>query len=351
VKKLGRYHGIGLLGLLLGLVLFGVLVYRTGPATIIESIRLCGPAFALLIPLSALRHVFRTIAWNLCIPVASRRVSFVDLFGMRVAAEALAGLTFAGPLLGESAKAYAVSRRLSTADSLSSIVVENLVYTLSVVLFVASGILLLLIEVTLPDQARVATVLFGVALALPVLAAVIVIRRRSAPLSAVIAALRSRGIAVRFAETREAKIRAFEQQVVGFYGADRGRFVAVLGLELLACMPGIVEAYIILAVTTNQSTLLAAFLTESTFRAVNAVFLFLPLRVGVDEGGAALTLSALGFTAAAGVSLAIIRKIRTLFWIAVGLLLLGRYSFEQPGRGRPAGGEPRLSKPNEVPEQ
>jgi hypothetical protein len=45
---------------------------------------------------------------------------------------------------------------------------------------------------------------------------------------------------------------------------------------------------------------------------------------------AAATLKALGYAAADGVSLAIIRKIRLVFWTALGLLLAAKYSIARP---------------------
>jgi hypothetical protein len=336
VKLLGRNRKAGIAALAVGAALFGVLVYQTGPRTIADGVRQCGPALALIVPISALRHVLRAVAWRLCIPAQSRHVPFADLLGIRIAAEAVGGLTFAGPLLGESAKAYVVSRRMPATETLSSIVIENLAYSLSLALLLVGSVLVLLVEVSLPDETRAASAFAGLALALPVAAAVVAVRRRWMPVTATIAFLRARGLRVHALVSREEKVREFESQVMDFYSADHKRFFAVLALEAAAFLPGILEGYIILAALTGRGSLLAAFFVETTFRAINALFMFLPLRVGVDEGGTALTLGALGFSPADGVSLAIVRKIRTLVWVAVGLAILGRYSL---ARTTPAGGD------------
>ena len=52
--------------------------------------------------------------------------------------------------------------------------------------------------------------------------------------------------------------------------------------------------------------------------------------LGVQEGVAAVTLKVLGYAAAEGVCLPIIRKIRTVFWKAMGLLLVARYLIARP---------------------
>ncbi len=81
-------------------------------------------------------------------------------------------------------------------------------------------------------------------------------------------------------------------------------------IETLANLGGVIEAYIILGVTFGVYGWSYAYLVEWMNRVVNTVFAFVPLRVGIDEGSTALTVKSFGFASAAGVSLAIIRKVR-----------------------------------------
>jgi len=60
-----------------------------------------------------------------------------------------------------------------------------------------------------------------------------------------------------------------------------------------------------------------------------------PFRIGVDEAASGAIAPIIAMTAAAGVTLAVVRKARTLFWSAVGLLLVlthpaGQGSDEKP---------------------
>jgi len=147
--------------------------------------------------------------------------------------------------------------------------------------------------------------------------------------------LKCKRIAWNFLERREEKLRLFEENVYGFYSEHSKLFIYILLLELLACFTGVVEAYLILSVTTGHSSLLTAFIIESVNRVINVAFAFVPMRVGVDEGGVALTLNALGYTVADGVSLAIIRKIRIFFWTGIGLLIIARYSLSGKSGAQP----------------
>ena len=56
-------------------------------------------------------------------------------------------------------------------------------------------------------------------------------------------------------------------------------------------------------------------------------FKFIPLRMGVDEAGTGKISKILRFTEASGVTLAIVRKGRDLFWAFVGIALLVHRGF------------------------
>ena len=64
------------------------------------------------------------------------------------------------------------------------------------------------------------------------------------------------------------------------------------------------------------------FIIEGGVKFISVAFFFVPTQVGVSEGTYAVILDSLGLAAAAGVSLALIRRLRTLAVAAVGLVLI-----------------------------
>ena len=86
---------------------------------------------------------------------------------------------------------------------------------------------------------------------------------------------------------------------------------------------GVAEAYVtLLFISDVAPTILAAFVLESVNRVINVVFKFVPLRVGVDEAGTGKMTQLLQLGATVGVTLAIVRKARMLFWTGLGISLL-----------------------------
>ena len=85
------------------------------------------------------------------------------------------------------------------------------------------------------------------------------------------------------------------------------------------------EIYItLLAITGKSPAVLVAFILETANRLITVVFKFIPLRLGVDEAATAYISQVLGLGTRSGLSMAIIRKLRMLFWALAGGVLLVR---------------------------
>jgi hypothetical protein len=65
---------------------------------------------------------------------------------------------------------------------------------------------------------------------------------------------------------------------------------------------------------------------EAFTKLAKALFFFVPARIGADEGSSAGIFALLGLAPAAGVTLALARRLRALFWSAVGLAFLLAHS-------------------------
>ena len=311
------------------IALFFCMLQRTGAEAVLRNIRVLGWGVVALILLSGLRHILRALAWSYCVQTYGRPLWFAFL-GPRLVGEALNDLTPAGPLLGEPARVLAVSRLMPAQTAASSVVLENLIFGLGAVLFMLSGIVLAVFAVA----ALRSFWWVGGGLVSCFLACLAMVwwavNRRLLLLGGMLEFLKSRGWRWALLERHEQSLRAVEQTVYDFFLKSRRTFLAVLAIEIATNFTGIGEAYLILKVTTAHSSLFAAYLVESASRAVQIAFSFVPLGLGVQEGAAAATLQAIGYAAREGISLAVIRKIRNLFWAVIGLLLLARYSIFLP---------------------
>jgi len=103
---------------------------------------------------NGLRHVLRTISMSISVPPEHRRFTFMQAFAARLGGESMSFLTFAGPLLGEPTKIALLRKRVPLVHGVPALVVDNLLYNLSVVLMIFGGALLMLLTYAVPPVAR-----------------------------------------------------------------------------------------------------------------------------------------------------------------------------------------------------
>lgn len=309
------------ISLILGLALFSYLIYSVGASQILRSIQLVGSGFIVLIFVSGVRHLLRAVAWKKCFETDGRRIGLFELFNVRLAGEAIRYVSFTGPLLGEPAKAALIRKRLPMSDGLSSVIVENMTYTLGAVLITVSGMALLLANFTLNSNIKLATIIIS----LSVLAAVIRIQRAVARRDFALRRLMKRlerATGKQWFADKASSVERVEDNIYNFYHRRERTFIFVLLIQLAAQFVNVIEIYLILRFMGVEATLMAAFIIEAAMKLVNFAFFFVPGQVGVFEGGNALLLRLLGLGATTGIALALVEKIRALAWVAYGFIAL-----------------------------
>ena len=311
---------LGIIFAVLGLALFTYFVKRAGIGQIADGIRRLGAGFLLIIAISAVRQIVRSFAWCLCVE-EPYRLRFWDAFRARVMGDAIGTvLPFASFVISEPAKPALIRDRLPLMAGLSAIAIENIFYSLSVAVFISSGMIALLLSFSLPQALRVGSfIVLGVILIVIVLGTLLV-RREVGFISGTAGFLHRRGLNAKWIE----KGRTLEDRIYGFYRHHQSRFLPILLLEACFHFAGVCEIYVALSFISPQQppTLLTAFILESVNRVITMGFKFIPLRMGVDEAGTGKVSKVLLFTEVTGVTLAIVRKARDIFWTAIGMAFL-----------------------------
>lgn len=322
-KQLARF---GILFALLGILLFAYFVRKAGVSQIVEGIKRLGVGFVLVLGISTIRQVARSLAWMRCFE-SPYSLRFRDAFAARVMGDALGNIVpLASVAVSEPSKAAFVTNRVPLLASLSALALENIFYSLSVAIFIFSGTVALVLAFPLKPALRYAS--FGT-LAFTILIVplgYLVIRRQWKFLSGAMSSLQRRNIGRAWMQKTIPRVGALEDRIYGFYDRNSSRLLGILALEFCFHLAGVLEIYTTLWFISNivPPTLLTAFILESVNRVINIVFKFIPFRLGVDEAGTGMLAKVLGFTPAIGAALAIVRKARDLFWTAVGVALMVR---------------------------
>lgn len=306
-----------------GLLLFAYAVSRVGVASIVDGVGRVGWGIVPILALAGVRYVLRTEAWRLCTPSTVRLPHRQALMAF-LAGDAVGSVTPLGLVASEPTKVLLVRHHLATTDSVTSLALDNLVYSASVIVVIASGVVVLLASVTLPAIVREWGMVLVACLVALLLGGALVVRRGS----------RSGGRAQSSIGQRIAAVRV---AVAEFSAGHPMRVWRVFGLDMAFHAVAVLEAYVTLRwlLGTEAPTLTEALLFEALNRVLTVVFKFVPFRVGVDEAASGALAPVLSMHPAAGVSLAVVRKVRSLFWAGLGLALIGvHHAQATPATGR-----------------
>jgi len=324
----------------------GLLVYvirKVGVQAIFVALARVGFGFFFVVAINGLRHVLRTIAMSISVPPEHRRFTFFQAFAARLGGESMSFLTFAGPLLGEATKVAMLRRRVPLVHGVPALVVDNLLYNLSVVLVIFGGACLMLFAYPVPPVAREMLIIIASVAFLGLIAAAMASRRRVTLLTKIIDGLARLGFRPRFLRTRRHHIYRIELTVYGFYKRRTAAFFSMIGLDLAAHVASVLEVYVTLKMLGLTANVSAAYIVESLTKVINFAFAFVPGTIGVYETGNGIILRTLGYTTAIGVALAIVRKAAIVFWTVIGVVIITSRTLPNMW-GRVLDRSPRLRK-------
>lgn len=343
-KKTKRsFYWLQGIAFVLGLGLFVYVINRVGVEPIFDALKQIGFGVFIIIGMNGLRHVLRTLSMSVAVDPEHRKFTFGHVFAARLGGETVTFLTFTGPLLGEATKAALLRRRVPLAHGVPALFVDNMLYNLSVGAFMLSGALVMLAVYPIPIVVSIVLVGIAVMSASFIIAVSLAARKRVMLLTWIIDKLGQKGFHPHFLTSKREQIYSVETNVYNFYTHRKKSFFAMLGFDFLSHAASVLEVFIALRLLGYEPQVTAAYIIESLTKVINFAFSFVPGTIGVYEYGNKEILETLGYIAATGVALAIVRKAAIIFWTIIGLLILVWRTVPHGAR-RLADRYPRLEK-------
>ena len=303
-----KVRPLAIVGTVAGVLLFIYTLQAAGPREIFRQLGQIGVGFTVVLVLSALRMAIRAKAWSLCVEDAEG-FTFGQAFKAFVTGDAVGNVMPLGPLASEGTKALLGRRNMSTPAAFSSVVLENIFYSISVAIVVMIGTLAFLLGYRPTSAALTITLALGAVAIVSTVAVWWLLRSQPRLLS-------------RF--LRHDAVRDAEDRVFRFASAQKGRIGQILLFEFAFHVAAVLEIYFLLRLLIGHSdrTLLMALILGTVERLITVAFKFVPLRLGVDQVGSGSVADVLGIGSATGITIATVRTARNLFWAAVGLMML-----------------------------
>ncbi len=307
---------------LLGLALLGYLVFRSGPAVVWKQLHGVGWGVALIIAVGGLSHVIKTCAWRQAFTCDIGGLSWPRSFVGQLISDAAGQFGLAGKVIGEGMRISLLGRAVPLSNALSAGAIDGGLHSFSAVLVTVSAITATLLVATLSGTWRLYGLLLVVFLVSAVmLGAVGVIRRW--PL--VGNATRAIGRLPRlnaWVSGKQPIIDSAEDNLLTFRQEAPVSFWATLLLNFLWHALAVLEVYVILRFMGAGIAISGAFIVEGLTKVINLVGALNPGNFGTFEGGNMLIAKIFGVSGTAGLTLALCRRVRTVFWAGVGALCM-----------------------------
>ena len=298
--------------------LFAYLVWRAGPSYLWQNLVKLGWGFTAVIVLAGTSHLAKTWAWRLTLGADKDKISFPRLVGLRLGAEAAGQLGILGQTFGDSIRVSELNTRISVTKSLASVTLDRGLYVVTATTITIAGILAALPVLSLSHALRLYASLFVVALISFLLLTLVVLRKRwplfsgSARLIGRIPSLKN------WMERQYQVIRSVESALFDFHHNTPKTFWTSFSLNLACQCMAVLEVCLVLWLIGVNLSFFGALVIEALTKLVNAVGNFNPGNIGTYEGGNMLIGKLFGLTSASGLALALARRLRALFWTAVG---------------------------------
>lgn len=322
-KNLKRLKIIASIASILGIALSIYFIYSVGVTEILDGIGKIGfGGFAIILFLYLLRICVRALAWKFSVH-EPYKLNFSDTFPAVIIGEAISSLIPLGILASGTSKAIAVRSRIPIVAALSSVATENLFYTLITSLFIIAGAVAFLLNFQGNDGwLWTIYVLIGLILALLLFCFLLILRQWHLA-SGLCEWIYEKGFFQRILKNGRAHVRLFENLIFDFYRRYPNRFAPIIFFQMLYHVFGIAEVWFVLSrISDVVPNLYSSFLLESVSRVVTITFKMVPFAVGVDEATSQFITENLELGVAVGVTIAILRKGRVLFWALVGILII-----------------------------
>ena len=281
----------------------------------------------------AWQHIIRGVG-------AGGQVSFWRIFRLTVTGYALNYATPVGGLGGEPYRIMELSKDIDKKTATSSVILYAMMHIFAHICFWFSSIFIYLILVLMGDLPL--TTATGIILGMIGLLFVVAFYffSKGYRKGLVVKTIRGlgkipglKGWSHRFLERHSASLQKIDSQIAALHQHDKRSFYSSLSLEFLSRYVQSLEVMFMLLLfgvdcgggftglllTFLHSVLIMAF---TTFLA-NLIG-FLPMQLGVQEGGFVISIAALGLSAALGIFVSIICRVREIVWIVIGLMLMKR---------------------------
>ena len=315
-------HSLRFFAAPLGLGLLGYLVFRTGPGVVWNQLQAVGWGLALIIILGGFSQFIKTCAWRQAFTCDISQLSWSRSFVAQLISDAIGQFGVAGKVVGQGTRISLLGRAVPLPNALSAGAIDGGLHSFSALVVTVLGVSAILMIGPVSVRWRVYAALLITVLVSVVILAAVALRNRWQLMGNATRAIGRLPRLHAWVSDKQPIVDSAEDNLLSFRDEAPAAFWATLIFNLLWHMLAVLEVYVILRFMGAGFTVGGAFIVEGLTKVINLVGALNPGNFGTYEGGSMLIAKMFGVTGTTGLTLALCRRARTVFWAGVGAMCM-----------------------------
>jgi uncharacterized protein (TIRG00374 family) len=320
---------IRIIGVIIGALIVAFLIHEVGWINIRHSLGMLGWGYGIVLVYPISWILLNTAGWRMALHAQYARIRLFKLAQIRLAGETFNSLLPSGYIGGEPLKAKLLSRWIPMHESASSVLIAKAAQSVGLVLFVGLGLIFGGNKKQYSILHHPATLLSLILLTAGIATFTVLLTRRS---FSRFGRWLHRLTGHPWLQKQEGKLIALDDSIGAFYREGKSRFLGSVFWHIAGWVAGALEVAVIFFLIGHRIHWREAWFIGAMAQLASVIGLFAPGGVGMYEGGHYLAASMLGLSPVLGLSVALIRRVREIFWNGVGLWLFWKLSKFKPTR-------------------
>jgi uncharacterized membrane protein YbhN (UPF0104 family) len=308
---------------IIGLIIFVFLVSEFGLNNILSNIQKTGWWILPIIGVWFFVYLLNALAWSFVLKPNKDKIKFGEIFSISLSGFAINYITPVVNLGGEPYKIFALKEKLGIHNAVSSVILYSMLHFLSSFFFWITAILIVFSSLPLSSETQI---IFGAGFIVALLGVWFFYSRHRkgifGSMIRIISKLPFTTGLLKKIKLKEESLTIIDDQIIDFYTNNKSRFYTSLILEVAARFIASIEFIFILRAIGIELTFQEAIYINAFSSLAMNIFFFIPLELGVREGSLYLIMNLLKFSSGIGIYIGLVNRIRELFWILIGLLLI-----------------------------
>ena len=315
-----------ILYLLVGIGLLGFVLSHTDLPLVWSQLNKIGWGILVVLAVYKVAFIVDTFAWQITLPSTQFTKKWLyDLWKVRMVGAAFGKMLPFSAFGGAPIKGFVLKHYygIQYREGAASLILAESTHLISMVLFMATGVFLILLDSNLPGSFHYFAVFGLSAIAIGIFLFFLVQRFKITSLTGTWLSQKKFG---QWLDKFIHHIHDMDERLVQFYTRDRSRFLLAAFFNLINWYLGALEIFVIFYFLGNPITIVEAIILETLVELVRAGTFFIPATLGSQEAAFMVATEAIAGQTALGVAAALMRRVREFVWLGWGFILGLEYS-------------------------